>query len=78
MAQRPDRTAMLASITVPTLIITGSEDSLMPLPTSELLHNGIPGSSLVVIPGVAHLSNVEAPERFNAEIRSFLRTLHHA
>lgn len=78
MAQRPDRTALLPSIAVPTLIITGSEDSLMPLPTSEVLHHGIPGSRLVVIPGVAHLSNVEAPERFNAEVRTFIRSLSHA
>jgi len=28
------------------------------------------------MPGVAHLSNVEAAERFNAEVRRFLRSIH--
>jgi pimeloyl-ACP methyl ester carboxylesterase len=36
---------------------------------------GIPGSELVVIPGVGHLIDMEAPGRFNAEVRSFLRSM---
>lgn len=72
MALRPDRADMLPSIQVPTLIITGSEDRLMPLPTSETMHAAILGSQLVVFDGVAHLSNVEAPERFNSEVERFL------
>jgi pimeloyl-ACP methyl ester carboxylesterase len=40
---------------------------------AEDLHAKIAGSSLVVVPGVGHLTNVEAPETFNAEVRSFLR-----
>jgi pimeloyl-ACP methyl ester carboxylesterase len=31
------------------------------------------GSSLVVIEGPGHVVNMEAPERFNEEVRSFLR-----
>lgn len=78
MAQRPDRTAMLPSITVPTLIVTGDRDELMPLPTSEAMHQAIRGSELVVLPGVAHLSNLEAPEPFQASLRRFLASLPHA
>ena len=33
---------------------------------------GDPGSRLVVLPGVGHVSPVEAPDRFNAEVRTFL------
>ena len=75
MARRPDRTALLNTITVPTLIITGEEDELLPLPTSEAMHQAIPQSELVVIPNVAHLSNVEDPVRFNATLRNFLSSL---
>jgi 3-oxoadipate enol-lactonase len=75
MAQRPDRSAWLHTIHVPTLIITGDHDTLMPLPTSQAMHEAIPNSRLVVIPGAGHLSNVEQPERFNAEVRDFLRSL---
>jgi pimeloyl-ACP methyl ester carboxylesterase len=39
------------------------------------LYARIPGSRLVVIPGAGHLSHVEAPERFNAELRSFLGSI---
>ncbi len=72
MAQRSDRTPMLGSISVPTLIITGAYDDLMPLPTSRAMHEAIPQSHLVILPGAAHLSNVEAPEPFNRAVRDFL------
>jgi len=75
MALRPDRTPMLSTITVPTLIISGSEDGLMPLPTSEAMLKAIPGSELVVIPGVAHLSNLEAPAAFQTAVAVFLGNL---
>ena len=41
-------------------------------PVLLLVH---PGSRLVVTPGVGHAANMEAPERFNAEVRGFLRSL---
>lgn len=72
MASRPDRTAMLGSIRVPTLVITGSADTLIPASESEALAAAIPGARLVVLPGAAHLSNVEAPEAFDQAIREFL------
>jgi pimeloyl-ACP methyl ester carboxylesterase len=36
------------------------------------LHAAIPGSKLVVLPGIGHIVNLEAPERFNAEVGAFL------
>jgi len=75
MALRPDRTQVLRGFNKPALIITGSDDALMPLPTSEALHAAIPSSRLAVIEGAAHLSNVEAPEQFNAEVQRFLGQL---
>jgi pimeloyl-ACP methyl ester carboxylesterase len=35
----------------------------------------VPGSTLVNIPGVAHLSNMEAPLTFNSAVRLFLEKL---
>ena len=75
MAARPDRTPMLGAIHVPTLIITGSADTLIPPSESEAMAKAIPGSKLMVIPGVAHLSNVEAPEAFNTAVRDFMSGL---
>jgi 3-oxoadipate enol-lactonase len=75
MALRPDRTQVLRGFDKPALIITGSNDVLMPMPTSEAMHAAIPSSRLAVIEGAAHLSNVEAPEQFNAEVQQFLGQL---
>lgn len=65
---------VLPLITVPTLLLYGDKDVRAPLNVAEDLHAGIPTSELVVIPGVGHVSSVEAPDRFNAEVRRFLRS----
>lgn len=75
MARRPDRSELLPRIGVPTLIVTGSDDALMPLGTSEALHRAIPGSRMVVIQGVGHLSPMEAPALFNEAVELFLDEL---
>lgn len=66
---------ILPRITVPTLLLYGDEDVRAPLTLAQALHGKIPASRLVVMPGVGHMSSVEAPERFNAEVRSFLRSV---
>jgi pimeloyl-ACP methyl ester carboxylesterase len=43
-----------------------------PVSVGEELHAQIPGSTFVVIPGPGHMVNLEAPDRFNHEVRSFL------
>jgi len=64
---------VLPEIDVPTLLIYGDLDRRSPLPVGEDLHARIPSSQLVVIPGVGHALNLEAPERFADEVRAFLR-----
>ncbi len=63
---------VLRLIEVPTLLLYGDKDVRSPVSVGQALHAQIPSSRLVVIPGVGHVSNFEAPERFNAEVRSFL------
>lgn len=65
---------VLPHIKVPTLLLYGDMDVRSPVSIGEALHTQIPGSKLVVMPGAGHVSNFEAPERFNAEVRSFLRS----
>jgi len=74
MAARPDRTPMLPSIRVPTLILTGRDDTLIPPSESEAMARAIPGSRLLIIDGAAHLSNLEARVAFDAAVREFLTT----
>jgi len=76
MAERPDSTPMLGTITVPTLVVFGAEDTVTPPETEgRALADAIPNASLVVIPNAGHLSNLEQPETFNAAVREFLRRI---
>jgi pimeloyl-ACP methyl ester carboxylesterase len=66
---------VLPRIGIPTLLLYGDEDVRSPLGVAEDLHATIPSSRLAVIPGAGHLSNTQAAERFNSEIRNFLRSV---
>ena len=66
---------VLPRIDVPTLLLYGDDDVRAPLNVAEDLHAAITTSRLVVVPGVGHVINIEAGERFNAEVRAFLRPL---
>jgi len=70
-----DLRGMLPTIEVPTLVLHGDADTRSPLSVGEALHTAIPGSQLVVLPGVGHVSNIEVPHSFNAEVRRFLRSV---
>ncbi len=74
MAERPDRTAILHDFHKPALVITGDEDELMPLPTSQAMSEALPQGQLVVLDQAGHLSNMERPEAFNAAVIHFIRT----
>jgi pimeloyl-ACP methyl ester carboxylesterase len=69
IAARLDTTESLAKISVPTLVITGEKDPI--LPATKEMHEHLPHARLVVIPNVGHLSNLEAPEEFNRAIEEF-------
>lgn len=64
---------VLPRINVPTLLLYGDADQRSPLNVAEDLLARIPTSRLVVMHGVGHQSNIEAAERFNSAVRSFLR-----
>lgn len=72
MANRPDSMPDLPTITVPVLVITSSGDALIPPEATARIAGGIPNASLDTIEGAGHLSNLEAPERFNALLQGFL------
>ena len=57
-------------IAVPTLIIWGARDALLPRGDQQAMATEIPGARLVVYPDVGHLPVVEAPERVAADITS--------
>ncbi|GAA3660570.1 pimeloyl-ACP methyl ester carboxylesterase [Lentzea atacamensis] len=71
-AERPDYTELLATITVPTLVVVGSDDEFTPVPDAEYMHERVPGSALVVVDGAAHMPNLERPEVFNKAVAELL------
>ena len=75
MMHRPDSTPLLAQVSVPTLVITGAEDEMIPVEESRRMASAIRGAKLVVIPGAGHLANLEQPDAFNAALNGFLTAL---
>ena len=73
MSTRPDSTADLPAIDVPTAVIVGEADVITPLANSKTMADAIPGASLSVIPDAGHISNIDAPEAFEKAIRAWLR-----
>ncbi len=68
-----DVSGRLQDIRCPTLIICGEQDRVTPLKFSHALHNGIPGSSLFVVPEAGHMVLLEQIEEVNMAIRQFLQ-----
>jgi pimeloyl-ACP methyl ester carboxylesterase len=69
-----DLRGILPHIDVPTLVLHGELDARSPVAIGRELHSKIPASQLVVLPGVGHLSSIEAADAFNLEVRTFLRS----
>jgi 3-oxoadipate enol-lactonase len=62
----------LASVRVPVLVITGSQDALTPVGDAEELAELVPRARLEVISGAAHGLMAEAPNAFNEAVLRFL------
>ena len=73
MSTRPDSTADLGTIDVPTAVIVGEADAITPLASSKTMAEAIPGASLAVLPDAGHISNIDAPEAFEKAMRAWLR-----
>ena len=67
-----DYRAMLPSISVPTLVMYGTKDSVAPAALSEEIARGVPGARLEVVQDAGHVTNADAPERFNEILRAFI------
>jgi cystathionine gamma-synthase len=73
-AERPDYVGLLSELTVPALVLVGSDDEFTPVADARLLAERIPGSALTVIPDAGHLPNLEQPTAFNQALGRFLPT----
>lgn len=67
-----DVSGRLGEIAVPTLVLHGDVDPLVPLANGEVLAAGIAGARLVVYADTGHIPEVERADEFNRDLIGFL------
>jgi pimeloyl-ACP methyl ester carboxylesterase len=68
---RPD----MAAFTMPTLIVHGAADQVVPIaPTGAAAHRLIPHSQFLVYEGAPHALTFTHKDRYNADLLAFLRS----
>jgi 3-oxoadipate enol-lactonase len=69
---RPDQRSLFAKISTPVLVVAGAEDATFGLPETIAMAEAIPGASVAVLDGVAHLAALENPALVNKLIEDFV------
>jgi pimeloyl-ACP methyl ester carboxylesterase len=62
----------LADITIPTLVVWGGDDQIVPLADGKDYAAKIPGAKLVIIPDCGHAPSLEKPKEFLDAVEAFL------
>lgn len=75
VADRAGVDAEIGSITAPTLVLVGADDTATPVAKSQRIVAKIPGARLEVIPDCGHTSTLEQPDAVARLIRGFLESL---
>jgi pimeloyl-ACP methyl ester carboxylesterase len=73
MAERPDATALLPTIQVPTLVLVGSEDAISTPAEMRTIAEAIPNAQFVEIPMAGHMTTMERPEEVSQALLAFVR-----
>jgi pimeloyl-ACP methyl ester carboxylesterase len=75
MRDRDDLTEQLGAIDVPTLVVAGREDRLIPGAQSRALAHAVPGAQYTEIPAAGHLVPLEQPVATGRVVTEFLQLL---
>jgi len=67
-----DASDRLGDLDVPTLVMHGTADRVLPVENAHLLAEALPEAELVTVEGAPHLFFIERAERVTAELRGFL------
>jgi pimeloyl-ACP methyl ester carboxylesterase len=70
---RPDRSTLLPTLRLPTLVLAGREDSVTPPDLAWGLQRVIPGAAVTLVPGAGHLPMLETPAAFTEILGDFLQ-----
>lgn len=71
----PDLVGRLNQIQVPTLVVSGEDDQIVPVENSQRLAQDIPGASLVLLENCGHLPQEECPNAFMLAVEDLIDTL---
>jgi 3-oxoadipate enol-lactonase len=67
-----DLRSQVVAVTVPVLVLVGEHDEATPPPMSHELAAGLPRAELKVIPGCAHVPQLQSPQQFLGALEGFL------
>jgi pimeloyl-ACP methyl ester carboxylesterase len=70
-----DVDARLKFIVIPTLVVWGERDQLLPRADADFFTAGITGARLVIVPGAGHAPMIETPSRFLDAVQPFLNAV---
>jgi 3-oxoadipate enol-lactonase len=68
-----DSRKWLSDINVPTLVVTGTDDTTVDPGRQKILASGIPGAGQVVVPNAGHALPIDQPKIFNQLLLDFLK-----
>jgi len=75
MAERPDSTGLLSSISVPSVVLAGSVDTLIPIERSKTMAQLLARAWLAELPGVGHMPMMEAPQQAAETLRQLIHAV---
>ena len=76
MRERPDYSAFLPAISIPSLAIGAVGDLAAPPENARAIAAAIPGCRLCIVPDAGHMANLEHPGAFNRCLLDFLKDVH--
>jgi pimeloyl-ACP methyl ester carboxylesterase len=77
-SREPRSLASLPRLALPTLVVSGDADVIVPIDDSERVAAAIPGATMLRLPGCGHVAHEECPEAFTELLGGFLETFRSA
>lgn len=74
-AERKDYTETLRAFSRPALIVVGDQDAFTTRGDADVMAGALADSALLWLPGIGHMPNLEAADRFNEALSEFLASL---
>jgi pimeloyl-ACP methyl ester carboxylesterase len=68
----PDPVPLLRRLNMPTLLLWGDKDGMIPVSNAQDYLAALPNATLVVLPGIGHVPQEEAPQETIIPLRDFL------